>query len=364
MKKFIFLFLFFSVNAFALEAVVTVLETPMFKYRSHDAPVVQYLRKGDVIKVHPSLANDRSFNVHAPSPERLAELNKELKASPEYNQDPLFRGESENTYYLEDEFIPTLDRQGNKVFVLSEHIYVYFNDRREWKQSVVKKDPTDYRLEEPLPKNYPLTNPTGYRGQFILGITQPNFESYPYKDNFKRKGYNSPVDVNLTLMRKAQGNYHDRLFIGGTMNVRSHENTFTFYDKRFAEEKGTKIGLGPTISYDAFKGEKNRLNLSLTIMVNIFDQLKVTQMSDLDSESRTYKAFSLAPRLHLQYHRKEIFPEFDFVVGTSIEAATPATYRAQDGGGQASWWQHLGNDKFTTSTQFSLAGYFGIQSAY
>src|SRR5690606_32863434 len=112
------------------------------------------------------------------------------------------------------------------------------------------------------------------------------------------------------------------------------ENTFTFHDKRFSEEEGIKLGLGPTISYDAFKGEKNRLNLSLTIMVNFFDQLKVTQASNLETESRTYRAFSLAPRVHLQYHRKEIFPEIDFVLGTSMEVATPATFRAQEGAGQ------------------------------
>jgi len=47
-----------------------------------------------------------------------------------------------------------------------------------------------------------------------------------------------------------------------------------------------------------------------------------------------------------------------------MEAATPASFRAQDGAGEADWWQHLGNDKFTTETQFSLSGYLGIQSAY
>lgn len=364
MKKISFLLLFFSVNTYALEAVVTVLETPMFKYRSYEAPVVQYLRKGDIIKVHPSLANDPSLNIHSPSPKKLAELKKELKESPEYNQDPLFRGEDENTSYLEDEFIPTLDRQGNEVYVLSAHIYVYFNDSREFNQTITKKDPTDYRLEEPLPKNYPLENPTGYRGQFIIGVAQPNYESYPYQDSFKRKGYNSPIDLNLTLMRKAPGNYNDRLFLGGTLNLRSYKNTFTFHDKRYSEEAGIKFGLGPTISYDAFKGEKNRINLSLTVMVNLIDQLKVTQSSNLTTESRTYKAFSLAPRINLQYHRKEVLPEIDFVLGTSMEAATPASFRAQDGAGEASWWQHLGNDKFTTATQFSLSGYLGIQSSY
>lgn len=363
MKKLFFLVLVCT-EALALEAVVTVLETPLFKYQSYEAPVVQYLRKGDVIKIHPSVGNERKFDKYAPAPEKLAELQKKMKKSPEYKQDPLFRGETENTYFIEDEFIPTLDRQGNKVYVLSEHIYVYFGDSREFSQNINKTDPTDYRLEEPLPKNYPLKNPSGYRGQFIVGLTQPHYESYPYRDSFKRKGYTSPLDLNFTLLRQAPGNYHDRLFIGGTMNFRSFQNTYTFHDRRFSEEEGLKFGIGPTISYDAFKGEKNRVNLSATILINLFDQLKVTQSLDEQTESRNYTAYSIAPRLSLQYHRKQVFPDIDFVVGTALEVGTAATYRAQDGGGEASWWQHLGNDKFTTRTTFTLGGYLGIQSAY
>lgn len=364
MKKILLSLFFLSSQVLALDAVVTVLETPLFKYRSYEAPVVQYLRKGDVIKIHPSIANDSKFDAYAPAPEKLKELQAQMRNTPEYKQDPIFRGEAENTYYLEDEFIPTLDRQGNTVYVLSEHIYVYFGDSREFAQNVAKKDPTDYRLEEPLPKTYPLRSRSGYRGQFIIGLTQPYYESYPYRDSFKRKGYDSPIDINLTLMRKAPGNYHDRLFLGGTLNVRSFKNTYSFHDRRFAEENGLRLGLGPTISYDAFKGEKNRVNLSATVILNFFDQLKITQSLDQKSDVRSYRALSLVPRLALQYHRKEIFPEIDFVLGTALEAATPATYRAQDGGSENTWWQHLGNDKFTTRSTFSLSGYLGIQSAY
>lgn len=364
MKKLLFLLMILSFEALALEAVVTVLETPLFKYRSYEAPVVQYLRKGDVIKIHPSVGNERKFDQHAPAPEKLALLQKRMKDSPEYNQDPLFRGEAENTYFIEDEFIPTLDRQGNTVYVLSEHIYVYFGDSREFNQTLTRKDPTDYRLEEPLPRNYPLKSISGYRGQFLLGVTQPHFESYPYRDNFKTKGYTSPIDLNLTLLRQAPGAYHERLFIGGTLNFRSFENSYTFHDRRFSEEEGMKLGLGPTISYDAFKGEKNRVNLAATIMINFFDQLNITQTLDQTSEARTYNAYSVAPRLSLQYHRKQVFPDIDFVLGTALEAGTAATYRAKNAGGQISWWQHLGNDKFTTRTTFNLGGYLGIQSAY
>jgi len=66
MRRWVLFFILFSAEALALEAVVTVLETPMFKTKSYDAPVVQYLRKGDIIKVHPSIANRREFDEYAP----------------------------------------------------------------------------------------------------------------------------------------------------------------------------------------------------------------------------------------------------------------------------------------------------------
>lgn len=365
MKKLIFIIIgIFSSNLFALEAVVTVLETPMFKYRSYEAPVVQYLRKGDVIKIHPSINNNLKINQYAPEPQKLAALKKKLKESPEYKQDPLFLGEEENTAYIEDEFIPALDRQGNTVYVLSEHLFVYFADARELNQKVITKDPTDYRLEEPLPKNYPLPTKAGYRGQFIFGFTQPYYESYPYLDNFKTKGYTTPIDLNLTFLRRGEGNYQDRLFIGATMNFRTFQNSYTFEGRRFSQEEWNRFGIGPTISYDAFKGDKNRINLSATIIVNFIDRLSITQALDEQEESRLYSGYSVYPRLALQYHRKQVLPDLDFVLGTSMEMGSATTFRAKNAGTTSSWWQNIGNDKFTTRTTFTLGGYVGIQSAY
>lgn len=362
--KYLFFIFFFPLNAFALEAVVTVLETPLFKDKSYDAPVVQYLRKGDVIKIHPSVANDRRMNEFAPSPEKLKKLKEKFQSSPEYRDDPLFAGEEKNTYFIEDEFIPTLDRQGNTVWVLSEHIYVYFEDMREFEQRVIAKDPTDYRLEEPLPKNYPLPTVSGYRGQILFGVTQPNFESYPYKQSIRRKGYTSPIQLDLTLMKRALGDYNDRLYLGGTASFRTFTNSYTFEDKRLSEERVFKFGLGPTISYDAFKGEKNRVNLSGTIIINVFDRFLINQSTADAEDNRNYVGYSVAPKFSIQYHRKQVFPDLDFVLGTSMEIGTPTTYRAKDGGSQQSWWNNLGDDQFTTRTTFTLAGYLGIQSAY
>lgn len=363
--RLILLFLFITPSlAFGLDAVVTVLETPILKFKSFDAPVVQYLRKGDKIRVHPSIANSREMEQYAPSPAKLKKLKAEQSERAEARQDPLFRGEDENTYYIEDQFIPTVDRQGNIAYVISDHIFVYFGDRREFEQRVALKDPTDYRLEEPLPKRYPLLSPTGYRGQFLLGITQPYYESYPYNQSVTTKGYSSPVDATFTLLKQAPGKYDERLFIGGSLSFRTFENSFTFADRRLAEERNYRFGLGPTISYDAFKGDKNRINLSGTIILNLFDRFNISQRDATRRENRVYEGYSVSPRLHLQYHRKQIFPDLDFVLGTSLEMGSATSFRAKNAGKDTTWWRAIGDDKFTTRTTFTLGGYVGIQSAY
>jgi hypothetical protein len=364
MKKFIFLFMISISNVYALEAVVTVLETPILQERSYDAKVVQYLRKGETIKIHSSVANDRRMNQYAPSEEKFKKIQEKFKNSPDYKQDPLFRGEEENTFGLEDEFIPVVDRLGNISYVISKHIYVYFNDARENEQTILTKDPTDYRLEEPLPKNYPLPWVSGLRGQFLLGLTQPNFESYDYPNQVRTKGYSSPVDFHYTLLKQAPGKYEQRLFIGGTFGLRYYSNTYSFYDLRTSEEKGIKLGIGPTISYDAYKGEKNRINLSGTFIVNLFDRLYINQNLGSNIDNREYAGNSLLSRLAIQYHRKSIAEDLDFVLGTSLEIGSATIFRAKNAGKNPTWWQSRGDDKFTTRATFTLGGYAGLQVAY
>jgi len=363
MKIFFLIFISLVSNAHALDAVVTVLETPLLQHRSYNAKVVQYLRKGDIIKVHPSLNNNTEFDHLAPSPEKLAKLKKELNESPEWNQDPLFKGIVTDAT-IEDEFIPTLDRQGNTVYVIRDHFYLYFTDRKEFDQTTLKKDPTDYRLEEPLPKSYPLYSLSGYRGQITLGITQPYYESYPYPSNVKTKGYTSPIDLNMTYLRKTPDDKYDRFFFGGTFNLRTFTNTYTLFNGVSAKEQGIKLGIGPYITYDAYKGVENRLNLYGSINVNFFNQLNISQEKDGIEEQRNYRTITLSPRIGVQYHRKQILEDVDFVLGTSIEMEPATTFQSTSAANQETWWVSGGSDKFKTRTTFTLGGYLGFQSAY
>lgn len=351
-------------SAEALDAVVTVLEAPLFKHKSVDAPVVMYKRKGDIIRIHPSVANDSRFDHLAPSREKLKAVRKRLRESPEYTEDELFRGEKANTYSLRDEFIPLLDRQGKEVYILSSHIYVYFEDERELGQEVSTYDPTEYRIQEPLPEKYPLIQPSGYRGDVTLGFTQPYSEAYPYREKARTKGYSNPVDFNITLLRAHPKDKQDRLFWGGNFQVKYYENSFSFNDGFRAQEKATKLGLGPYLSYDAFKGVRHRLNLFGVVNFYLFNQLNVSQSTPSGSDTRNYRTFSLSPKFGLQYHRKQILKDVDFVIGTAVEYDPPSRFAAQDGAQLEALWQKPGTDIFTTRSTLNLSGFLGFQSAY
>lgn len=343
MRYVLILLLLLSYKARALDAVVTVLETPMLQEKSLDAKVVQYLRKGDVIKIHPSIGNDPRFDEYAPIEGYDAQ---------------------KSSAFREDPFIPTLDRQGNTVYVISDHLHVYYEDSREFNEPRLSKDPTDYRLEEPLPKNYPLPVKSGYRGLFYLGISQPTYESYDYPDAVRMKGYQSPINVGITLLKLAPGKYDERLFIGGSMFVKFSRNSFYFNDQRISKEENLAFGLGPTISYDGYKGEKDRINLTLTLLLNALDQMEVKQKLGSVQEDRLYRGYSIAPNFSIQYHRRNIFEEIDFVIGSSVEITLPSVLHVKDGGGNAGWWNNLGNDRINRRTSYNLSGFLGVQSSY
>jgi hypothetical protein len=365
MKILVALLFIFSTSAFALEAVVTVLEAPYFRSPDIDAPVVQWARKGDIIRIHPSVANTEKFNHLAPDERKLNAVRKELRKSPEWNEDPMFKGNEDDSYTINDDFIAVLDRQGKTAYVKKEHIYVYFNDTREFAQNPFPHDETDYRLEEPLPKNYPLANKTGYRGQFLVGVVQPYYESYPYLSPVKTKGYSSPIDFTVALMKEAGEEKVDRFYFGGMLNLRHFQNNYTFTNGSNATEENYRVGLGPYISYDAFKGMKDRVNIYGAINVYLLNFTNITQENSAGvKDDRTYQAFTVAPRIGLQYHRKGIFPEVDFVAGTGLEMESPSTYRAKDGARVDGMWRNAGNDNFQTRIVWNISAYLGVQSAY
>ncbi len=361
----LFILLSFVSSAYALEAVITVLEAPMLEEKSENSKVVQQLRKGDVIRIHPGYNPNLDYEHLAPTAEKQAELLKKWKESPEAKEDPIFQGTS---YDIdpEDRFVPTLDRRGKTAYVLREHIFIYYENEKELEQAPKYVDETDYRLDEPLPRKYPLYSPTGYRGQVTLGIAQTYLQNYSYIENIRSKGYQSPLDVSITLLKRAHDDKFDRLYLGVLFSLRSFKNDYILFNGRNTSESYFKLGLGPSITYDAYKEVKNRLSLNISMNVWAWDSVNIKQSDRQQSlsDERHYKSFTLAPRIGAQYHRKQILKDIDFVIGFFAEAEWQHTYRTSTKAQQNAWWNAPKTDKFTASTLFNLVGIIGFQSAY
>ena len=121
MKKYFF-YLFtsflFTTSLYAYDAVIIVFQAPLLKGPSLNSKVLQVLRKGD--------------RVYIP-------------------RESLVKGTL-------PEFVPTFDRAGNEAYVPAKYVKVISGTDEENKQPVHygKHDPTDYRLEEPIPTSYPF----------------------------------------------------------------------------------------------------------------------------------------------------------------------------------------------------------------
>ncbi len=366
--KMIFLFLLVLPSlAHALEAVVMVLEAPILEEKSRYSKVVQYLRKGDVIKIHPSVGNDAQYDYLAPDPKKQLEVRKKLSEKPEWKEDQVFPGDESLNGHIEDEFIPVLDRRGRRAYVIAEHIYVYFNDKREFREARFNnKDRTDYRLQEPLLRDYPLKREGGIRGQALLGMNQPYDQSYPYKQTVKAKSYNQPIDFNVSFLRNFAGDEQDRYFYGINIGFRYYKNNYEFTDnERKSFEKTIKAGVGPIVTWDVYKGEKNRFALYTRANLYLLNLLTISQ-SDINGnqDTRKYQGASVSPALGVQYHRKNFLEDLDFIIGSSIETEISAKYRAQTGATFQDWWRHGGNDRFQPGPSFIITGYLGVQQTY
>ncbi len=352
-----------NLNSYALDAVVTVLEAPLFKEKNTQSPVVQYFRRGDIIKIHPGIGQNKKYDHLSPGYEKFQNIKKELSQNPEAI-DPLLDGTVVEEISPIDEFIPTLDRQGKTAYILSDHIQIYFDDEREFSLNFVTKDRTDYRLNEPLPDNYPLFTKTGYRGNILMGISQPYNESYSYPEQISTKVYSNPFEISAAFLNQTPDDVTDRFYFGGTLRFRTYENNFVFNNQRNTSEKYYQFGLGPNISFDAYKGQKNRLNLSYSILFNPFNSLKISQQEGNTSETKNFKGIGFSTRFGVYYHRKSIAENLDFVAGPSLDFEPSMTYESNDKVSEQSWWKKLKGEKFSTRSYIGLTVSIGLQAAY
>jgi len=348
--KIIFLtfILIFSFNNYAAKAIVVVLEAPLLQYETLNSKVLQTKRKGQVVYIH----------------------NNGLDISPhsvEYNVDSDGQVIAEAEITEKEGFYKTLTRDGKDAFIPKKYVKVLYNDSREYIEGRKKfsHDPTDYRLEEPLPENFPLYITDHKKALILLGLGTGTETGYPYPDNIKAELKSSRYGANLIYANAVKFDTSNRFYFGTSFHVFNQENEFLMNSDRLAKESHSEFGIGPHISYDFFRTNKYRFTLGGGILVN-YHRYLIEQNEDSGGfEQRIFNGFSFSTKVSTSYTYRSFIPgtDLDLVLAVEAEINLPYSLSTSTAVSNSDYWSQENDEvSFDFGGQYAL--YLGIQSNY
>lgn len=342
----IFVFLFiFSTELFAAEGVIKVLEAPLYREENLDSPIVQYVRKGDKIYLYDGALRDEDY-IHMDTVFATEEV---IKIPDRTNV---------------SEFYATLDKQGQVAFIHKKYVDVLYLDKREFAQKPLKPDPTDYRLSEPLPKEYPLFTPTGFRSYLVAGMGPNSKNIYQYRERVKTEKYGYNQELSAMFSNKVAYDHRERLYFGGVVNFSNSRSNFDL-ESRSAEERQLKVGIGPYLSYDAFVTENYRISFYTSVTFNFINQHSVmqTDLASGRSETALFSGTSFSPRFGTYINLPALAEGLDIVGGISIQSEWPRKLINRAPVQYAGYWNQTENDQIDNAL-FQTALFLGIQKSY
>lgn len=338
---------------------VTVLEAPLFSEPNVESFIVEHIRKGRELYIHPAeFQVDRYREVVNVTND---EISKNRNLLDKKHHDPLFKNE-EDTYIPspDSKFYKTLATNGQDAWILKDHVFLLYQDIRELDQEVVRHDPTDYRIEEPLPEGFPLKGPKIYRSYFGLALGIPNYPSYQYPSSIDDTGYGFLKEFSFAWFSSVEFDPEKRLFFGGLINITQGQIDYQL-DGRKAEELTFKISAGPMIGYDLWRNDNLRINANTSLQFAFVDFLEIKQFSADESDTRTFQSYQFAPRAGLNVQKPKFFYSMDLVVGFNLNWDLPRTFSASSKKDRPEWWD---GDSFTRDSSFQTTYFLGLQGDY
>ena len=310
----------------AREGVVVTLEAPLFRLPQTDSPIIQRLHKNQVISLH--------------------------------QQDPDDDEEDE-----QETFYQTTDRNGRTAFVLSKHIKLITADENEDERPMTSfdLDQTDYRMREPLPKNYPFQRPKQYRMLMAFGQALGKGQTYQYGQNPRMldSSLNTQLWLRFTreiITKKAE---EPRLYFGGLFRLSFGQSSAQFVEEEAALESYLTLTLGPTLSYDLFRNERgDRVAISGGIGIDLIDSHRV----QIAEESHLFQGLGLGLFFSFQYRRKHIMKHWDLVLAPYSYLNLPRELKSNSSKQENLLWKSQGT--MQQSASIELGGLIGLQYEY
>jgi hypothetical protein len=357
--SFILLFCLASFSANAGKAVVIVLETALYQESDTQSRVLQLVRKNQTVWIHNRELGQSPLSPDYSSMNNSTELRK-------IKREIFLDGQNKSGFY------ETMDRNGQTAFIKRSHVKIIYKDDREYLSNVNPfiEDPTDYRLEEPLPRNYPLTDPDKRRA-FIQSIFGPALRTrYQYEGNSASTDRSLRKGIAVGYSKKVSWDNYNRFYLGGYAHLLTSEANYTFSSGEYSltREISFQVALGPYLSYDVYREEKWLIAVGGGINLNWNRHfVKVDNLQQQISEERLFQGFSLAPRFFSELHLRDIFmKDVDIVFGIDMQLHMAQLYKAKSAPIEPDIWEY--NDSLdygvVSPTGGVLTFLVGIQSSY
>lgn len=356
------LFVCFNQSLASNQGLILALDAPVFEQPDLNSRVLFTYRKGEKIYIHPQHFEDHPFR----SLEDKAYLSKVEQDELEIlKKDPF-----EDPIQTPSAFYTTVDKLGGNGYIPKSFVKLIYNDPREQEQHVseLQPDPTDYRLNEPLPDKYPFYGIANSRLSFSFGIGTQSKTSYPYDLRLMSEDYDPSFEFFTALQTNVVFDPEERFWFGGFLFVSRHTSKFRLEDpffQRISNEKHLKIAIGPLASYDTFRTKVFRMTLMGGIAVFLFNRLSIEQKLDTGrEEKRTFKGFSFGPRMGLSLHRLQLLDKIDltftgffqFELGHSLSSDSPKS-------DSYPFWKQGNEDIVEFEPQASLSFHIGFQAS-
>lgn len=320
----LFTFLMISIDtSTASNGIIIVLEAPLLKSPSLNSPVLQVIRKGEKIYIPNEFATPSEM----------------------------------------PEFIPTFDRAGNRAYVPSRYVKVIAGTNVENLQpiSYAGHDPTDYRLEEPIPKSYPFEDRNFLRVSASVMIGNNATTAYEYNSPFNTQEFSAELGARLAITRKVTFDKYDRFYFGMIGLITTAKNMTKFKNDALAQENRSVIRGGPWLTYDVFKNEKYRLSLGTGFTFN-FHRSSLSVDKTIESEERLFSGYSISPMTSTTIQISDVLPNTDFLAGVDFSLFLPYSVKSTDEVEIPELWGEDNRIRSSLKAQASL--FLGIQVKY
>ncbi len=345
MKQIAFIFfLFLPQITLAARAVVIVLEAPLMNKPSLDAQVKQVVRRGDIVYLH-----NQHFTATEWDPS--SHLSEEIRMVDEANK---------------EEFFQTISKDGQPAYVQAKFVKVIFQDTREMGDPVARFDidPTDYRLSEPLPKDYPLMANEKQRGSALFTFGTNAKASYDFTTaNVNNENFDQSIGFQFIYARKVSFDLYDRFYFGAKFGFDNHDVSLGFNNGDSAKQSIGHFHAGPYISYDVYKTANTRLTAFASLAVSFHRAYITYTRNDGQQEERAFSAWGVTPEIGGQWQWLDfIVPDFDIVAGAHL-IVQPGTALTPAGESSSSYWNQE-SDALNLKSGMRAMFVLGVQSRY